>query len=110
MTDFAMFFAGPKLRPVIESLRSEPEKWSASGYSYKTYNLNHLSGLQVWVGNSAYGMAVQFGGVTMWGGVTFASTFGVSVRHWVLWAEARKWMRANIPAKPTIASVLEASA
>lgn len=87
---------------VARSLKREPEAWSAdterNPYLSLNYQLEHRSGLTLWIANSAYGQqVVPPGGVCYgpghWGGVTVLSSIGLSPGHWLLWAAARRWAR-----------------
>ena len=91
-----LWLLGEDVLVVARSLRAEPASRADDGENGTAYTLTHRSGLQVWVGNSAYGMSISapassngFRGVRIWGGVGFLSTFGLSIRHWALWAAAR---------------------
>lgn len=80
----------PFVKAAIRSLRDEPGgwEWSQTG----RYQIEHKrTGIHVWVANGVSGMDVNYQGTVVWGGVTMASTFLLSINHWALWFAARQW-------------------
>ncbi len=74
-------------RETLRLLREEPAAWKSD-----SCYMVHPFGLAVWTANGSYGMEIadgQFGPV-LWGGVGFLSSFGLSWRHWRLWAAAKQ--------------------
>lgn len=98
-----VWLCGRDVLTTARCLRREPNAWSDDSRSMgNPYRLTHTSGLSVWVANSVYGMGIDGTGVShhrprIWGGVTFLSTFGLSVRHWILWAAARSVVKSRYP-------------
>lgn len=108
---------GEDVLAVARSLRAEPKAWTDdSAMMTRPYTLAHPSGLQVWVANSVYGMSIRAERgeglrrtrIKLFGGVGLLSSIGLSLRHWVLWAAARKALKGRASAAPTAADLLKA--
>lgn len=77
---------------VARSLRDDADSWEVSNCT-----LSHKSGVTLWIGNLAYGMQVYSDKArtqSVWGGVTFRSTFGLSPSHHLLRRSADRWLRS----------------
>jgi hypothetical protein len=77
----------------LESLTNHPEQWTSDG----RYQVEHPSGVNVWIANDHYGMHIGVRGRVVVGGVTGASSFFGPVIPW------RRKLRAAalaIPAPP----------
>lgn len=87
----ASIFFGRAPIAVARSLAADPSAWSRSNYM-----LHHVSGFSLWIANRPYGAEIERDSISVWGGVSFLSTFGLSPGHHLLNAAIRRWERTAI--------------
>jgi hypothetical protein len=81
---------------IVRRLEAEPAAWD---YDRGRYRLVHKpTGVALWVANGRSGAHIECNGGEVWGGVTFPSTFGLSLDHHRVWRAYKKWQVSNVNA------------
>jgi hypothetical protein len=98
----AVHLVNADVRAVVASLDDEPHLWRPFYIGSNLYGLTHPSGLRLWTRNRPYGLEIFApDGRSIYGGVTFLSTFNMSIGRWALWFAIRRWERLHsAPVKP----------
>jgi hypothetical protein len=109
------FLIPADVRAVRDSLDCGDD-WKPWYIGGRLYHLTHVeTGLYLWTQNRAYGLEIHNrDSVTLYGGVTILSSFGLSIGRWSLFFAIRRWERKHPapprPAKLPAAQVLQGAA